>query len=152
MPTTTAQPGKRHTQSSGLQREVGNNRAHPAGHGGLLDAQRPESGVCTAACAGQIDAAASVAPPTLGVVLRKAPQLIALVLGLRLRLLCLRAKTGVLALQRPDALTQQGQVLAEHRRRCALVYQRLQLVEKGIQHYILQGFGWRHGSQEGGAA
>ena len=144
--------------ASAILGEVGNPRAHAAGHGGLLDAQNSEGGVGPATGACQVSATAAIAAPAFRVVLREASKLIALVLGLRLRLLHLRAKVCVLALQRPYALSQQGQMLAEHRRRAALVDERLHLVEQCLKQFILLrpvdtddgSQGWQ--GKEGGAA
>ena len=149
--TTSATQATRHEAQLLVQSEVGNHPARPAGHGGLLDAHHTESRVGPAACSLEIDTAASVAAPSLGVFIRKAPKLVAVLLGLRLRLLQLRAQIAVLALKRPDLLTKQGQVLAQHRRRAALVNQRLNLLEKKLHHFILQKPATVHGS-EGGAA
>lgn len=72
------------------------------------------------------------------------------ILRLRLGLLKLRTQIGILALKRPDALSQQGQVLAEYRRRCALVDKRLQSVEQAFKHFwALHVFRKAYGSQEG---
>lgn len=141
----------RKQDETSVQREVRDSAARPAGHGGLFDAQGTKGGVWPAAGAGQVGTAATITAPTLGVILRKAPQLIALVLHMRLCLLCLRAQIGVLTLKRTDALTKQGQVLAQHRRRAALVDQRLNLFEQHLKHFILQKPVAGHGS-EGGAA
>ena len=133
----TANPD-RTAASESVQIEVGNAPAGPAGHLGLLDAQVAKDGVGTVACAGQVNASATVAAPTLGVVICKAPHLALTLLRFKLRLLCLRAKTSVLALQRPDPLSQKGQVLAQHRSRCAFVDKRLQSAQQSLKHFILR--------------
>ena len=138
---------------SPLQGEVRNGLAGAAHHDGLLDTDPAKYGIRPATGAAQIGASAAVATPSLGVVLRKAPKLVLLLLGLRLRLLGLRSQVLILALQRPDALTQKSQMLAEHRRRAALVDQRLQFIEKRVKHFILRCPSTADGSHlEGGAA
>lgn len=126
--------------------------ADPAGHHGLLDANVTEGGVRPAACAGQVDAAAGVAAPGAWVVLRKAIKPGLALLRMRLGLLGLKAQTLVLSLKVFNSGPKQAQVLTKHRSRCALVEQRLQLVEQRFkQHISLHLFGCGHGSK-GGAA
>lgn len=106
-------------------------------------------GLCT--CAHQVNAAAAVAAQPLGVVARKAVKPLLAVLRLRLRLLQLRAQIAVLTLQRPDPLSQKGQVLAQHRSRAALVDERLHLFEQRLKHFVLHRGSAPHRS-EGAAA
>lgn len=144
-------PSRSHRCStpSAIQREGADLAAPAAGHERLLDAQGTESRIGPTAGSSQIDTAATVTSPTLRVVLRESLQLGLLLLGLRLRLLGLQAKISVLALQRSDALSQKRQVLAEHRRRCVLVDQRLQFFEQRLKHHVaLHLFGNGHRSGE----
>lgn len=141
---------KRH-DSSGVLREAGHMATGAAGHQGLLDAKVAESGIGTAAGACQVDAATSIASPTVWVVIRKSIYLASVLLRLRLCLLGLKAKVCVLALQCHDALAHEGQMLTQHRRRCVLVEKRLQFFEQGLKHYVyFHLFG--RGQLEGGAS
>ena len=135
--TLTANPDRTAACES-VQIEVGNAPAGPAGHLSLLGAQVTKEGVSTVAGAGQVHTAAAVAAPPLGVVVRKATQLALTLLRFKLRLLCLRAQIGVLALQRPDALSKQGQVLSQHRSRATFVDKRLHLIQQRLKHFILR--------------
>ena len=139
---------------SRVKRKSRNLRTQAASHQGLLDTKTAEGGICTRAGAAQIDATAAIAPQALRVVIGEAIHLGLLVVSLRLRLCGLQAQAGVLALKRPNALSQQGQVLAQNRSRCVLVKQRLHFVEQGLKHYVcLHLLGKGHGSAgEGGAA
>lgn len=119
--------------------EVAHRPADTAGHGGLPDAQAPERRVQPTTGASEVNAAAPIAAPSIGVVLREAPGLVLRLVALRSQLLNLRAQTFVLALQRPDLVSQKGQALAENRRRAALVDQRLNFIQQRLKHFILQG-------------
>lgn len=147
--TTPSHP--KASKHSGVHSESRNVPAGPAGHQGLFDAQGRKSGVGAATSAGQVHTATGIAAPTLWVVIRKSVYPALALLRLRLGLLGLKAKIGVLSLQQRHTLTQQSQVLTEHRRRCVLVEQRLHFFEQRLKHFISLGFQKNHRSA-GGAA
>lgn len=143
--------GRPKAQRSGVYGENGNVAAGAASHQGLLDSQSSEGGVGSAAGAGQVHAAAGVAAQPAWVVIGKSVQPALALLRLRLGLLGLKAKIGVLALQQRDALSEQSQVIAQHRRRCVLVEQRLKFVEQRFKHFVSLGFAKAHRNAGGGA-
>ena len=142
------------SKQSRVKRKSRDLRTQAASHQGLLNTQAAKGGICAGAGSAQIDATAAIAPQALRVVIGEAIHLGLLVVSLRLRLLHLQAQTVVIALKRPNALSQQGQVLALNRSLCVLVKQRLHFVEQGLKHYVcLHLLGKGHGSAgEGGAA
>lgn len=121
----------------GVFHEARRGAADPAPEKGAIDAQVAKDGVGLGASANQVNAAATVATTPLWVVLRKAVKPLLAILRMRLCLMGLRAQIVVLALQRPDPLSQKAQVLAQHRRRAALVDERLHFVQQRLQQFIL---------------
>lgn len=150
-PTPTAASPSSAGNDSTVLREVRDRPADPAGHHRLFDTQAGKGRVWPAAGAGQIGSATGVAPPPVRVVLREAAKLIPVLLRLRLGLFQLRLKTRVLSLQRPNALSQKRQVLAQHHCRAMLVDERLKFVEQRFQHFLTSGLLRRgHASASGG--
>lgn len=109
---------------------------HAALEHGAIDPQPAKDLVSPCAGAYQVNTAAAAAPVPMRVVLREAIKPGLAILRMRLGLLHLQAQISVLALQRTDALSQKGQVLAQHRSTAALVNQRLHFVEQRLKHFL----------------
>lgn len=121
----------------GVLHEGGFSIANTAPEQNPLDTQAAKGAVGLAAGSHQVDTSAGAAPMPMRVVLRKAIKPGLAILRMRLGLLQLRAQIGVLALQRPDALSQKGQMLAQHRRTASLVDERLNLLEQRLKHFVV---------------
>jgi hypothetical protein len=124
--------------------KAAHSRADAAGHHGLLDANSLENRVGSATDSGQVNGPAGIATPAQRVVACEAAKAVFVLLRMRLRLLKLRAQIGALALKRPDPLSKQGQVLAQHRSRAAFVDQRLYFLEQKVKHVVARGFRSEH--------
>lgn len=112
------------------------NTTQAAPEQGLVDAEASKGAVRPATGAHQVKTAAATAPVPLWVVFGEAVKPGLAILRMRLSLLQLRAQIGVLSLKRPDAISQKGQALAQHRRTAALVDERLNLLEQRLKHFV----------------
>jgi hypothetical protein len=130
--------------------KIGHSTADPASEDGAVNAQFAKNAIAAAAAAHQVEPPAVAAPMPMWIVLGEAVKPALALVGFRLCLLALRAQIAVLALQQRCALGNGGQSLAQHRRRAALVDERLQLLQQRLYQFVaLRGVLSANGSQGG---
>jgi len=136
--------------AKGVFQEVALPTAQPASENGAVNTEGAENAAALAARSHQVEPTAVAAPMPMWVVLGETVKPALALVGFRLCLLALRAKISVFSLQRRYAVLNDGNALAQDRRRAMLVDQRLKFFEQRLYHFVSRrGVQMPHGSQGG---